>query len=112
MDKRRYGAAKKKNEHWVGYLLQGRATQCGVVIETTELEEKPMTESFIRPLVASFVYSLLGMAVFALGFLIISFVCPFSLRKEIEEDQNTALAIVIGSILLGLGIIIAAAIHG
>jgi uncharacterized membrane protein YjfL (UPF0719 family) len=71
-----------------------------------------MSESFIRPLVASFVYSLLGMAVFALGFLIIRWVCPFSLRKEIEEDQNTALAIVIGSILLGLGIIIAAAIHG
>jgi uncharacterized membrane protein YjfL (UPF0719 family) len=82
------------------------------VIETGELEENTMSESFIRPLVASFVYSLLGMAVFALGFVIISFVCPFSLRKEIEEDQNTALAIVIGSILLGLGIIIAAAIHG
>lgn len=70
-----------------------------------------MTE-FIRPLIASIVYSLVGMAVFSLGFLIISWVCPFSLRKEIEEDQNTALAVVIGSVLLGLGIIIAAAIHG
>lgn len=67
---------------------------------------------FIRPLIASIVYSLVGMGVFSLGFLIISWVCPFSLRKEIEEDQNTALAVVIGSVLLGLGIIIAAAIHG
>lgn len=67
---------------------------------------------FLKPLVASVVYSLLGMAVFAVGFLIIRWVCPFSIRKEIEEDQNTALGIVIGSVLIGLAIIIAAAIHG
>ncbi len=67
---------------------------------------------FLRPLVASVVYSLLGMAVFAVGFLIIRWVVPFSLRKEIEEDQNTSLGIVIGSIVIGLAIIIAAAIHG
>jgi uncharacterized membrane protein YjfL (UPF0719 family) len=71
-----------------------------------------MSESFLRPLVASVVYSLLGMAVFALGFLIISWVTPFSIRKEIEEDQNTSLGIVIGSVVIGLAIIIAAAIHG
>ena len=70
-----------------------------------------MTE-FMKPLVASIVYSLLGMAVFALGFLIIRWVTPFSIRKEIEEDQNTSLGIVIGSVVIGLAIIIAAAIHG
>ena len=32
--------------------------------------------------------------------------------KEIEEDQNTALAILIGSVILGLAIIISAAIGG
>jgi putative membrane protein len=67
---------------------------------------------FIRPLVASLVYSLLGMVVFGLGFLILRWVSPFSVRKEIEDDQNTALGIVIGSIVIGLAIIIAAAIHG
>jgi putative membrane protein len=67
---------------------------------------------FLKPLVASVLYSLLGMAVFAIGFLIIRWVLPFSLRKEIEDDQNTSLGIVIGSIIIGLAIIIAAAIHG
>jgi uncharacterized membrane protein YjfL (UPF0719 family) len=67
---------------------------------------------FLKPLVASVIYSLLGMAVFAIGFLIIRWVVPFSLRTEIEEDQNTSLGIVIGSIVIGLAIIIAAAIHG
>jgi hypothetical protein len=43
---------------------------------------------------------------------VISKLAPFSIRKEIEEDQNTALAILIGSVILGLSWIIAAAIHG
>jgi uncharacterized membrane protein YjfL (UPF0719 family) len=49
---------------------------------------------------------------FGVCFLIIGAVTPFSIRKEIEEDQNTALAILIGSVILGLSLIIAAAIHG
>jgi putative membrane protein len=67
---------------------------------------------FLKTVLVSLVYSLLGMAVFAVGFLLIRLVSPFSIRKEIEEDQNVALAIVIGCVLLGLSIIIAAAIHG
>jgi putative membrane protein len=67
---------------------------------------------FLKTIVASVVYSLIGIAMFALGFLVIKLVTPFSIRKEIEEDQNTALAIVIGSVILGLSIIIAHAIGG
>jgi uncharacterized membrane protein YjfL (UPF0719 family) len=36
----------------------------------------------------------------------------FHLHKEIEEDQNTALGIVIGSIMIGLALIISSAIQG
>jgi putative membrane protein len=67
---------------------------------------------FVKALVASIVYSLIGILMFAASFLIIRLVSPFSLRKEIEEDQNTAIAILIGSVILGLSIIIAAAIGG
>jgi uncharacterized membrane protein YjfL (UPF0719 family) len=67
---------------------------------------------FLRTLLASIVYSLVGILMFLLGFLVIRAVSPFSLRKEIEEDQNVALAIVIASVMLGLGLIIAAAIGG
>jgi len=71
-----------------------------------------MNEPFVRGLLAAIVYSLLGILVFGLGFLVIRWVSPFSLKKEIESDQNTALAIVIGSVILGLALIIAAAIQG
>ena len=67
---------------------------------------------FVKALVASIVYSLIGILMFAASFLIIRLVAPFSLRKEIEEDQNTALAIVMGAVILGLALIIAAAIGG
>jgi uncharacterized membrane protein YjfL (UPF0719 family) len=67
---------------------------------------------FLKTVIASLVYSLVGIAVFALSFLVMKAVTPFSIRKEIEEDQNTALAIVIGSVILGISFIISAAIHG
>jgi putative membrane protein len=67
---------------------------------------------FLKTIVASVVYSLIGIGMFAVGFLVIKLVTPFSIRKEIEEDQNTALAIVIGSVILGLSMIIAHAIGG
>jgi uncharacterized membrane protein YjfL (UPF0719 family) len=43
---------------------------------------------------------------------VIEKVCPFSVKKEISEDQNVALGIIIGSVIIGLSIIISAAING
>lgn len=57
-------------------------------------------------------FSAIGIVFFALAFYLITKVAPFSVRKEIEEDQNTALGIVIGSVILGVAIIVAAAIQG
>lgn len=69
-------------------------------------------ESLLPIVVTTVVFVVLGLIVFALAFLIIAKASPFSVRKEIEDDQNVALAIVIGSVILGSALIIAAAIHG
>ncbi len=53
-----------------------------------------------------------GLVVFALAFLIIVLVAPFSVKKEIEDDQNTSLAIIIGAVIIGVALIISAAVHG
>jgi uncharacterized membrane protein YjfL (UPF0719 family) len=37
---------------------------------------------------------------------------PFSIRKEIEEDQNIALGVILAAILLGMALIISSAIRG
>lgn len=57
-------------------------------------------------------YTVFGLVIFGIAFWLIVQITPFSIRKEIEEDQNTAMAILIGAVMLGLAIIIAATIHG
>lgn len=58
------------------------------------------------------VFAGIGIVVFAAAFWIMTKVAPFSVRKEIEEDQNTALAIIFAGVIIGVSIIIASAIHG
>ncbi len=61
-------------------------------------------------LVAALVFGTLGVAMFAVALKVIVKVSPFSVSKEIAEDQNMALAIVLASIFVGLAIILAVSI--
>ena len=63
-------------------------------------------------LIAAVIFSMVGIAVLALCFWIMERITPFSIVKEIEEHQNTSLAIVMGAVVIAMSIIIAAAIHG
>lgn len=67
----------------------------------------------LRPglILSTIIYSVIGMVIFGLAFAIFNKLMPFSVRKEIEEDQNTSLGIIIGSFLIGLALIIASAMH-
>jgi len=68
----------------------------------------PMMQTFLSTLV----YTIFGVIVFGFAFWIMVKVSPFSIRQELETDHNTAIAILMGSVILGLAIIIAAALHG
>jgi len=57
-------------------------------------------------------FTLIGLILFAIAFWIIVKVSPFSIRKELEDDQNIALGIVIASVIIGIALIVSAAIHG
>ena len=63
-------------------------------------------------LVTTAVFTVFGLIVFGLAYVIIVKASPFSIRKEIEDDQNVALAIIIGSVIIGVSLIISAAVHG
>lgn len=69
-------------------------------------------DELLPVLLTTIVFVAIGLIVFAAAFFIIVRVVPFSVKKEIEEDQNTALAILIGSMIIGMAIIVAAAISG
>jgi uncharacterized membrane protein YjfL (UPF0719 family) len=67
-------------------------------------------DQLLEVLVTTLIFVSIGLIFFVVAYGVLSRVFP--IRKEIEEDQNTALGIVIGSIMIGIAIIIAAAIHG
>ena len=63
-------------------------------------------------LVSSAAFGGLGVVVFAAAFWLMAQLSPFSFHKEIEEDQNISLGIIIAGVMIGLALIISAAIHG
>lgn len=72
------------------------------------MSANPMLNVFLNTLI----YTIFGVIVFGVSFWLMVKVSPFPIRKELETDHNTAVAILMGSVILGLAIIIAAALHG
>jgi putative membrane protein len=62
--------------------------------------------------ISTAVFAGIGLAVFGIAFLLMTVLAPFSVKKEIEDDQNTALAVIMAGVLIGISLIIAAAISG
>lgn len=62
--------------------------------------------------IGSILFALIGVAVFWITFLIIDKITPYDLWAEIVEKKNVALAIVVGSMCIAIGMIVAAAVHG
>jgi uncharacterized membrane protein YjfL (UPF0719 family) len=50
--------------------------------------------------------------IFLVAYKVMERFLPFNVDKELAEDQNTAVGIVVGSVMIGLAVIIASAIHG
>jgi putative membrane protein len=69
-----------------------------------------MMEELLHNLGAAAVYAALGIVLFVLAFGVINRLTPGTLWKELIEEHNTALAIVVGAMAIGISIIIAAAI--
>jgi putative membrane protein len=61
--------------------------------------------------VNAIVFSFLGVFIFWVSFRLIDRLTPYLLWKEIIEEHNIALAIVVGAVSLGICMIIAASIH-
>jgi uncharacterized membrane protein YjfL (UPF0719 family) len=60
----------------------------------------------------SLIYSILGVIVFWVSFIVVDLLTPYELWKEIVERKNQPLATVVAAMCLGIAVIVAAAIHG
>lgn len=76
------------------------------------LRQEPVDFTFARPVISAVVFSVIGVLFFVFAFFVMAKATPFSVRKEIEEDHNVALAIVMGSVIIGIAIVIGMAIRG
>ena len=75
-------------------------------------QDEVLDAAFFRHLLAALAFAIVGVIFFAIAFLLMIKAVPFSIRKEIEEDHNTALAIVMASVIVGIAIIIGMAVQG
>ena len=69
-----------------------------------------MYDTLAANVVAALIFGGLGVLMFVVFFVLLDKVTPYRLWHEILEEHNTALAILVGAIALGLSIIVAAAI--
>lgn len=73
-----------------------------------------MDIEWLKPgiVLGSILYALIGVAVFWISFVVVDKLTPYKLWEEIVEHKNLALAVVVGSMCISIGLIVAAAIHG
>ena len=62
-------------------------------------------------LLNALVYAVLGIVLFAISFIVLDKATPQDLWRQIVEEKNLALAVLVGLMSLGVAIIIAAAVH-
>jgi putative membrane protein len=69
---------------------------------------------WLKPAVffGSMLFALIGVIIFWLCFVIIDRITPYDLWAELVEKKNVALAIVVGSMCIAIGLIVSAAIGG
>jgi putative membrane protein len=70
-----------------------------------------MMDQFLQNVLNSGAFALIGVVMFIIAFVIIDLLTPGKLWDEIGVKKNTAAAILMGSVAIALGIIVAAAIH-
>ena len=69
---------------------------------------------WLKPAVifGSMLYALIGVVIFWICFVIVDKITPYKLWEEIVDKKNVALAIVVGSTAIAIGMIVSAAVHG
>jgi uncharacterized membrane protein YjfL (UPF0719 family) len=69
-------------------------------------------ENLGEALISSAAFSMVGLVVFGIAFTLMGKLSPFSIRKEIEEDHNVALAIIMAGVIIGIALIVSSAVAG
>ncbi|WP_426062705.1 DUF350 domain-containing protein [Flavobacterium sp. DSP2-3-1] len=66
----------------------------------------------LKPILNSIIFSLLGIIILLIAYFIIEKLTPENTWNEVTQKNNIAVAIVFGAFIIGISMIISAAIHG
>ncbi len=66
----------------------------------------------MKPILNSVIFSLLGIVILLVAYFVLEKLTPENTWKEIVQKNNTAIAIVFAAFIIGISMIISAAIHG
>jgi putative membrane protein len=70
----------------------------------------PAVAPLWRLLVAASVFGIVGIVLLIIGYYLWELITPYNVRKELQENKNVAVAIVVAAFILGMAIVIAASL--
>ena len=84
----------------------------GTVLLAAEETNELFPLYFWRGVIAAVLYGLLGLGLVLLGFKLFDWITPrMNIEKELAEKNNIAVAIVVGSIIIGVCYLVASVVH-
>jgi putative membrane protein len=66
----------------------------------------------MKPILNSIIFSFIGIIILLIAYFIIEKITPENTWKEVAQNKNVAVAVVFGALIIGISMIISAAIHG
>lgn len=82
------------------------------LLAQTDADMPGNLEVLVQHLLAAIVFSVVGVIVFFASLWLMEKLTPFSIIHEIGEEQNMAVALIVGMMVLGIAVIVGAAILG
>jgi len=76
----------------------------------TVLPNAPVPMPLWRLLVDAAIFGIVGIVLLIIGYYLWELITPYNVRKELQENKNVAVAIVVASFILGMAIVIAASL--
>ena len=78
-----------------------------IAVSDLALAQQETLASFTAELISTIVYSIVGIVMGVVGFKVVDWLTPGNLAEEVANKENRALAVLAGSMMLGVCIIIA-----
>jgi len=84
-----------------------RAAALAFLLIATPAHAQSAMASFAAELASTIIYSIVGIVMAVIGFKVVDWLTPGDLAEEVAHKENRALAVLAGSMMVGVCIIIA-----